>query len=171
MFFSKRCLISGKNYKAVNQKGDHSALWVRRRRPPERWGSAGLGEGGRAGTSLWRTGNSGLRTQHLARPRWPGHSKGVKVPLRKSSESAFQRDSTSGKQERKSGLIPPHVQMVLISPLPMGGTHHVGVYLNKRHFPSLIIQQTVHHRLFLERLPFLALSSDFLSVFACFCVV
>lgn len=109
---------------------------------PREVGNAGLGEGAgqepRCGEQ-----NLGLRTQRLARPRWPGHSEGVKVPLRKSSESAFQRGSTSGKQERKSGLILPHVQMVLISPLPMGGTHHVGVYLNKRHFPSLIIQQTL----------------------------
>lgn len=110
---------------------------------PERWGSAGLGEwaGQEPHCGEQRIQGSGYST--WLDPRWPGRSKGVKVPLRKSSESAFQTDSTSGKQERKSGLILPHVQMVLISPLPMGGTHHVGVYLNKRHFPSLIIQQTL----------------------------
>ena len=172
MFFSKRCLISGKNYKAVNQTGDHSTLWVRRWRPPERWGSAGLGEGARAEASLWRTENSGLRIQHLARPRWPGHSKGVKVPLRKSSESAFQRQYIWKAREKIWFDFSSCANGVNLTP-SYGRHPSCGCLFKQATFPfSDHSTNSVHHRLFyLERVPFLALLSDFLSVFGCFYVV
>ena len=62
--------------------------------------------------------------------------------------------------------------MVLIPPLPGGGTASWWLLSRQALFPSSDHSaSSVHHRLlYLERVPFLVLLSGFLSVFACFYV-
>lgn len=128
---------------------------------------------GRAGASLWRTENSGLRIQHLARPKVARALQGCEGPPPQVLRKCLSDRQYIWKAREKIWFDSSSCTNGVNLTPSYGRYPSCGCLFKQATFPfSDHSTNSVHHRLFhLERVPFLALLSDFLSVFGCFYVV